>query len=195
MNIAFFDFDGTITSRDSLPDFIAFAVGKPKYYLGLFILSPILFLYVIKIIPNDIAKQKLLSHFFKDWKVDRFEKIAEQYSLLRIDIIVRSDAIERISWHQLRGDKVVVVSASVECWLSKWCENNNLGLIATQLESHAGSLTGRFKTKNCHGLEKVNRINREYCIADFEKTYAYGDSSGDREMLVMADNKYYRCFK
>ena len=67
MNLALFDFDGTLTSKDSLPDFIQYAVGKPTYYFGLLLLSPVLFSYLIGIIRNDVAKKKLIGRYFKGW--------------------------------------------------------------------------------------------------------------------------------
>ena len=51
MKIAFFDFDGTITTDDSLIKFIRFAVGDFKMMLGMFLLSPMLVAFS-KIIPN-----------------------------------------------------------------------------------------------------------------------------------------------
>jgi hypothetical protein len=50
--LALFDFDGTLTDRDSLPDFIIHAVGWVRYVFGLFVLSPILALYLLKLIRN-----------------------------------------------------------------------------------------------------------------------------------------------
>ena len=80
-SIAFFDFDGTVTRKDSLADFIQYTVGKPTYYIGLLKLSPILMAYTFKLIPNYIAKEKLITYFFKGWDINQFKRLAEQYSL------------------------------------------------------------------------------------------------------------------
>ena len=162
MNIAFFDFDGTITTKDTLADFIQYVVGKPFYYMGLFILSPMLAAYTFKLIPNYIAKERLMIHFFKGRDEIRFQQFAEQYSLKEIDKITRPKAMKKIIWHQEQGHKVVVVSASMECWLKKWCAKCNIDLIATRLEIQDGKLTGKFATKNCYGPEKANRIKEVY---------------------------------
>ena len=45
--IAVFDFDGTLTYRNSLFPFIRIAVGSPRFLWGLFLLSPVLFAYAI----------------------------------------------------------------------------------------------------------------------------------------------------
>ena len=195
MKLALFDFDGTITVKDSLTDFIQFAVGKPNYYIGLLRLSPMLAAYTLKLIPNDIAKEKLIAHFFKDWDEKRFQKIAEQYSLGQLEKIIRPEAIKKIKWHRDQGHQIVVVSASMECWLSAWCGKNGIALISTRLEMIDGKLSGKFDTKNCHGAEKVNRVQEKYHLNNFDYIYAYGDSHGDKELLKLADERHYKPFR
>lgn len=192
--LALFDFDGTVTAKDSMADFIQFAVGKPAYFLTLLKLSPMLSAYALKIIPNHVAKERLLAAFFKGWKANSFHQIADEYAERKIERIVRPRAMEAIHRHQAEGDKVVIVTASAEAWLKKWCERHGLDLIATQLEVRDGRLTGRFATKNCYGMEKVNRIKERYNLSDFSCIHAYGDSRGDREMLEIATVRHYREF-
>ena len=195
MNLALFDFDGTITTKDSLVDFIQFAVGKPSYYAGLTKLSPMLTAYTLKLIPNDIAKERLIGHFFGEWESEKFQQLAEQYSFEKIDTIVRPEAMERVQWHQGQGDHVVIVSASMECWLTGWCKKKNIELISTQLETIDGRLTGRFATKNCYGVEKANRVKEIYNLEEYDHIYAYGDSRGDRELLALANESFYKPFR
>jgi len=47
---------------------------------------------------------------------------------------------------------------------------------------------------NCNGKEKVSRIKEAFNLADFETVYAYGDSSGDKEMLAIATHAHFRPF-
>ncbi len=195
MKLALFDFDGTITTKDSLVEFIQYATGKPTYYAGLLKLSPMLTAYIFKLIPNHIAKEKLIGHFFKGWNTKQFQKLASQYSLEQIDRITRPKAIEKIRWHQEQGHKVVMVSASMECWLRAWCDKYNIRLISTQLEMRDNKLTGKFATKNCYGIEKANRVQESYNLSDYEYIYAYGDSHGDRELLELADESFYKPFR
>ena len=193
-NIVFFDFDGTITVSDSLVDFIQYYLGKKTYYLGLLKLSPILVAYKAKIIPNYIAKEKMISYYFKGRGAGHFKKIAEKFSLECIDKVTNPKAMERIRSHQRQGDKVVIVSASIECWLDAWCKKNNFDLIATRLEIKGDKLTGKFATKNCYGIEKVNRIKKVYDLREYDYVYAYGDSRGDKELLALAHESFYNLF-
>jgi len=193
--IVFFDFDSTISSKDSLVDFIQFAVGSTCYYTGLLYLLPTLIAYTLKLLPNQIAKERMISLFFKGWPAGKFQALADHYSRTRLDTIVREQARKRINWHQSQGHKVVVVSASMESWLQLWCKSNQLELIATQLEITNGQLTGRFTSRNCYGAEKVNRIQSRYDLSTFRHIYAYGDSRGDKPMLSLADKAFYRCYE
>ena len=192
--IVFMDFDGTITTCDSLIKFIYFVVGDAKTIWGMILLSPMLIAYKLKLIPNHKAKQLMLSYFFRGMSEKSFKKAAESYSLTQIEQIIRPKAMQRIKWHQEKGHKVVVVSASVECWLKPWCDKHHIDLIATRLESKDNKLTGKFATKNCHGIEKVNRIRERYDLSEYSVIYAYGDSHGDQEMLHLATEQYYQHF-
>lgn len=194
MKIAFFDFDGTITTRDTLIKFIRFAIGDLKFIFGMIVLSPMLLLYKLKVIPNYKAKQMLISWFFKDMDEERFKDLANEYSLKHIDSILNLDAIDKLKWHKEQNHKIVIVSASMECWIQAWARKNNYELIATKLEMKDRKLTGKFLTKNCFGQEKVNRIKEKFNLDEYEFIYAYGDSSGDKEMLSIANQGFYRKF-
>ena len=194
MKLSLFDFDGTITTEDSLIKFIRYTVGDIKTLWGMIFLSPMLIAYKLKLIPNYKAKQYMLSYFFQGMNEQQFQKVAQEYSLNHIDTILRAKAMEKIAWHKEQGHTVVVVSASIESWLKPWCDKNNIDLIATRLEIENGKLTGKFATKNCYGVEKVNRIKEKYNLEKYSVIYAYGDSSGDKEMLSIANERHYKHF-
>jgi len=192
MALALFDFDGTITYKDSFGDFIAYAVGRRKFIIGAVLLSPVLVAYAAGFIRNWRAKELVSTYFFGGWDFHGFEGLAAKYSRERLPRIVRDIALERVGWHKLRGDKVVVVSASIDLWLADWCSTCDVDLIATKLEVKDGRVTGRFLTRNCSGEEKVRRIEEQYDLKSFDYIYAYGDAPGDKPMLRLANEKYYR---
>jgi phosphatidylglycerophosphatase C len=187
MDIAFFDFDGTITTRDSMMDFLIYAAGYGRFVLGMLILSPALLAYTCKLIPNWRAKEIVLSHFFRSWDLEEFQALASKYARERLPRIIGAAAMDRIAWHKARGDRVVVVTAAIDGWIKDWCDGHGLDLLATRLEVADGRLTGRLGTTNCYGPEKVRRIKAAYNLEEFSRIYAYGNSRGDREMLALAD--------
>lgn len=195
MKIAFFDLDGTITSRDSLFDFIRFAKGNIIFLKGMTTLLPDLVRFMLGRLSNQEAKESVFSHFFNGIDFDIFLYMASEYSRERIPCILRKKAMKQIRNHQKKGHKVVVVSASVDMWLRPWCDDNNLELIATCLEKNQGRITGKLSGQNCNGQEKVKRICQAYNLRDYSCIYAYGDSKGDREMLAMAQERSYKPFR
>ena len=189
------DFDGTITTDDSLLRFIRFVVGDVKFMWGMIYLSPMLIAYMLKILPNYKAKQNMVSYFLKGMSEKEFMKVASEYSLDHIDRILRPKAMEKINWHKENGHKVVVVSASIECYLKPWCDKNGLDIIGTKIEIKSGIVTGRFSSKNCYGIEKCNRVKELYNLSEYPYIYAYGDTPGDKELLELADESLYKPFR
>ena len=63
MSIAFFDFDGTITKKDSLMHFTAFAKGRFIFYTGMLLLSPVFFCFKLGFVNAE--KMKILMYLIK----------------------------------------------------------------------------------------------------------------------------------
>jgi len=100
--------------------------------------------------------------------------------------------MRKLELHNREGHRIIVVSASLECWLKPWCASNGLELIATKMEVTSGKLTGRFNGKNFHGIEKVNRIKILITLNEYENIFAYGDSSGDLPILELAHQRFFK---
>ncbi len=189
--IAVFDFDGTITTKDTLLEFIKFACGYKKFYLGFFLYSPILVLMKLRLFPNWRAKQLIFSFFFGGWSYLKFSEYGKRFSD-KIDAILNDKMIQKLYAHMEQGDKVYIVSASVEEWIKPWCEKNDISnVLSTKINiDNSGNLTGDFYSKNCYGTEKVNRFLEKEPNRNEYYLYAYGDSRGDKEMLAFADEGY-----
>lgn len=190
MKLALFDFDGTLTTKDSLGEFVKFAVGSKTYYMKLLLFSPIFILYKMKIMDNAYAKELLFRLFFLGKSENSFKDVALRYSDEKLSTILNEDTYEKFLSHIENGDRVIVVSASMRCWLKPFASKHKVELLSTELEFINGKFTGKFSTKNCHGVEKVNRIKEHLRLDDYSEVYAYGDSSGDKQMLEIADFAY-----
>lgn len=192
--IAAFDFDGTITTKDTLFDFIRFCFGWPKFIIGMLLFLPTFTSYLLKNISNSQAKEKLFGIFFKDFELVQFEILGENYSN-KINQILNNEAIEKINWHKNEGHKLIIISASIENWIGPWAKEYGFEkVLATKAEIIDGKLTGKFSSKNCHGAEKVTRLFAEFPERNAYKLYAYGDSSGDTELLKESDFPFFKKF-
>jgi HAD superfamily hydrolase (TIGR01490 family) len=193
--IAFFDFDGTITFKDTLFEIITFQNGKAGLYRGLLAVSPWLLAMKLKIITNQVAKERLLSYFFKGMPAKDFQHLCDRFSGERLPALIRPGAFREIERLKKEDIPVVIVSASPENWISGWCKENNLICIATRLEETGNILTGKIAGKNCHGMEKVRRIREKFDLSAYTDIFCFGDTKGDKPMLSLATFAYYKPFR
>ncbi|MBE0515052.1 HAD family hydrolase [Sulfurimonas sp.] len=186
MNLALFDFDGTLTTKDSLGEFLKQSVGRKKYLLNMFRFLPYFILWQTKLMNNGVAKEHLFRIFFKGMDEEFFKSKAKEFSLTKLDTMLNKERFKLLREHQAKGDRVVIVSASMRCWLQPWCDKEGVELLCTHLKFEEGTFCGKFLTPNCHGIEKANRIKAHLNLQEYETIHAYGDSSGDKEMLALA---------
>ncbi len=193
-SIAFFDFDGTITTRDSMLELIKFHHGKRNFLIGLSVLSPWMMAMKLKLISKQKAKEKLLTWFFKDYNVHAFSKICTAFTREKLPQLMNPAAAKKIVEHKRNGDEVVVVTASATNWIEPWCQQNNIALLSTPLEATDDKLTGKLAGLNCNDNEKAKRILKKYDLNDYSSVYAYGDTKGDKAMLQLATHAFFRTF-
>ncbi|MEO7048422.1 MAG: HAD family hydrolase, partial [Ferruginibacter sp.] len=120
-SIAFFDFDGTITSKDTMLELIKFHFGYFQFIKGMLYVLPWIAGMKTKMVSHQLAKEKLLSYFFKGMLEYDFIQICNDFTSQRLPGLIRKSAMQKIE--QYRKDKVpvVVVTASAESWVKKWC--------------------------------------------------------------------------
>ena len=193
--IAFFDFDGTITTKDSLAEFIRFSKGDWGFITGVVPALPHFIGFKLGLADRQKAKEKLLSVFFKGTQENEFKEVSLAFVRDRIPLILRPGAVGKLQWHLQQGHQVVIVSASPAHWLQPWCDMNGFACIATELEVIDHQISGKIAGLNCHGEEKVRRIHEKYDLSSYDTIYAYGDTEGDKPMLAISSHAFYKPFR
>lgn len=191
--LALFDFDGTITTKDTFLEFIKYYKGVFNFYLGFFLLSPLAILYFLGIIPNWKFKVIVLKYFFKDEDASLFDSKCEDFCKEIVPNLIRPEALKEIANQKKIGD-LYIVSASAD-WIKPWCKTQNIPCICTVLERDHHKITGDLDGKNCYGVEKTTRIKKEVNLSDYTEIIAYGDSAGDKEMFEIATHFHYKPFR
>ena len=197
-----FDFDGTLTTRDTLIAFIRYAKGTRAFVLGFLLHAHLLVLMKLGLYPNWKAKQKIFSYFFKGMNLGDFDALCQRFAAGNRQLL-RPEGVRTLEQARTAGADIVIVSASIDNWVKPFFTNldglaDNLPkitVLGTQIEIADRKLTGRFLTKNCYGQEKVNRILALYPNRSEYTLTAYGDSRGDKELLVFADEAHYKPFR
>ena len=187
-----FDFDGTLTTKDTLIEFIRYAKGSMALGLGFLRYAHLLVMMKLGLYPNYKAKQKVFAHFFKDTTLDDFNALCKAFAASSSHLL-RQEGVAAINRAIEEGSEVVIVSASIDNWVQPFFPQ--VKVVGTQIEVIDGKLTGRFLSKNCYGQEKVNRILSLYPNRQDYHLTAYGDSRGDKEMLAFADESYFKPFR
>jgi HAD superfamily hydrolase (TIGR01490 family) len=191
MNLALFDFDGTVTSSDTWTPFMRFAI-RPSRMLAWAPLSPVVVGYRLGMVSASRVRQMAARVGFQGEEAAAVRQLGAEYATTVLPRTLRRSALERIDWHKVQGDDVVVVSASLDVYLGPWCEGRGIDYICATLETRGDRLTGRYVHGDCVGAEKVRRILQRYQLTRYGLVYAYGDTVEDREMLELAHKRYYR---
>lgn len=192
MDLALFDFDGTITTRGTYPGFIRFAIRPRRKVVAGIILGPLIAGYRGSLVSDRAIRKAMSRIVFRGEQPERLRELGERYAAEVLPNLVRPAALDRIAWHKARGDLVVVVSAALDVYLEPWCATIGVDVICTQLEAHGGRVTGRYLRGDCCGEEKARRIKERYALGEYGMVYGYGDTEEDREMLEMAGKKFFR---
>ena len=188
--IAVFDLDGTITNKDTFLEFIKYYKGSINFYLGLLVLSPFIILFYLKLYSNNKLKECFFSYYFKGESAIEIAKKGEVFSLEVLPLLCRKSAIDILEWHQNRNHDILILSASSDIWLKKWCMSKNYKLICTSFKKNKNSYTGKIDGENCFGIRKKELLLDFIKKNNYSFSYGYGDSKSDKYFLELVNRPY-----
>lgn len=193
--VAAFDFDVTITKKDTFVPFLYWVFGRKTVYKAFIKLLPEAIKVACKRSDRDKFKEKIIAALFTNQPIKPLKIMGAGYASAFTPLI-RLKARERIKWHKEQGHRLIMVSASLNLYLEKAAKDLGFDeLLCTELEENEELFTGRLKGKNCRCQEKVNKL--EALLGDLSQyeLYAYGDSDGDKQMLAVANHPNFRVFE
>lgn len=189
-----FDFDGTLTTKDSYTAFLKWRTPRRAWLVGGLKLVPAALAYLFHRDRGRI-KAAATKVFLAGVSRERLEADARKFAELYSRSLLRPDAVAAWKRWQRERVRLVIVTASPDSVVAPFARG--LGahhLLGTVLAfDDRGRLTGAFATPNCRGGEKVSRIRAAFG-EDVRIRAAYGDTGGDTEMLAAAEEPYYRVF-
>lgn len=191
--VYFFDFDGTLTYKDTM--FLFLKYYHPAVYWRQFIWHiPLFVLLKLKLIDAEKVKQKFVYSILKGATKEELTTKATHFFEKYYPNLIRPKALKFIEEINKEGARAYLVTASLDIWTKPFADKFGFGLIATKTKFVEGKIVKEFDSKNCNGQEKVNRILSEIGENDTYTTIAFGDTNGDREMLSWASEGYFRYF-
>lgn len=190
-----FDFDGTLTVRDSFTAFLRWRAGRGGWALGLAKMTRDMARYAR---DRDRGRIKAASvrEFLGGLSRAELEAEAERYAETAWADLMRPDALDVWADWGRKGAHRVIVTASPETTVAPFARRLGAeALLGTRLifDGH-DRVTGAFASPNCRGEEKVRRLRAAYGD-NVRLIAAYGDTSGDHEMLAMAEEAGFRRFR
>jgi phosphatidylglycerophosphatase C len=189
-----FDFDGTLTWRDSFRAFLNWNAGSARYGLGMISLAPAALSFVTDRDRGRLKAAMVARFLTGQSRADLVAK-ADAFASSHARRLFRPDAIRCWKLWQKQNARLVIVTASPEILVAPF--GRGLGadtVIGTRLAfSEAGIATGALEGQNCRGREKVIRLKTAFGD-NVRLDAAYGDSDGDREMLTLTDEPGMKVF-
>jgi phosphatidylglycerophosphatase C len=188
--VAAFDFDGTLSHRDSLGPFLDLVCGRKQLYRALALRAPVLAGIAVGIGDRDAEKERLVGRMLAGRDATEIRAAGARYARSLIEgEALRPDMLEQVAWHRAEGHEIVIVSASLDAYLEPLAPLLGVDhVLCTRLGvGPDGRLDGTLEGGNVRGPEKVRRVQAWLGDGPVE-LWAYGDSAGDRELLAAADH-------
>jgi phosphatidylglycerophosphatase C len=191
--VAAFDFDGTVTTRDSIVPFALHVGGTAPVAARIGWGLPRLLIAVARG-DRDRLKEEAARVVFAGRKAIDVDAAGVEFAAFVMRSWLRADTVARLRWHQGAHHETAFVSASFANYLRPLARTLGVdGVISSELVVGAsGTLTGDLAGGNCRGAEKVRRLHawldEHHGGRSNVELWAYGDSAGDRELLADADH-------
>jgi phosphatidylglycerophosphatase C len=188
--VAAFDVDGTLTVRDCVRPFLV-EVGGWHRILWSLLRQPLRSLAAAARRDRDAMKEVVVGGVLHRRSVADVERAGLRFAERVKAGWLRPDTVARLRWHQLRGHRTVLVSASLGPYLRPL--GHALGVdavLCTEVVRNGERFGDRLDGANCRADEKARRLG-EWMHAEQLDTvvvWAYGDSAGDRALLAAADH-------
>lgn len=186
MELALFDFDHTITDRDSYAGFLRRIATPDALKQARWKIGPWLLAYRATLVSAEALRRRVTGLAFAGRDAGEVGRLAQTYAEEALPAMLRPEMMQRIAWHQAQGHEVAVVSASLDAYLRTWCERHGItGLICNALAAKEGRLTGEYAGGEI-GMRKAALIHQHHDLSRYHRIHAYGDSREDRPILALA---------
>lgn len=192
--LSVFDFDGTLTRHDSFIPFLRFAFGNRFFTRKIVKLAIPSLQCLRRKLTRDELKEILIATFLTGIEESWVQEKARNFCNLYWERLMRPSGLMAVASEVSSGVEVTLCSASPVLVLQPFAERLGVKLIATQLESKNGVLTGRITGHNCRCIQKINRLESVYGSLNQYHIRAWGDTRGDYELLAAAREAHWRHF-
>ena len=194
--LAIFDFDGTISSKDSTKFFLKLSFGRLIFFYGYYIRFIHLYIFSkIGLYNHKQLKEKRINFFLNNMSLKVFQRHIDKFNNRFFNKYLKTSALKRLEWHEKNNHKIIILSATISDLLKEWSFTNNYLLIANILSINNNRIVGTFDMPDCSYEEKVIRLKENVSLDNFDYIYGYGDTPSDKAFLSLVDKAFFQYFK
>jgi phosphatidylglycerophosphatase C len=195
--VAAFDFDGTLSRRDTLVPFLSSVSGRARFVQVCTQLGLLGARRRVDVRDRDELKMELLRRLFRGRSEAELRERGELYARDLLTNELNPEVLRRVEQHREATHDVVFVSASLVYYLEPLARELGLqGVIAVEPAAEGGVLTGELTHPNVRAEQKAVRLREWLAEAptgplEHTELWAYGNSSGDHALLELAHHAYW----
>ncbi len=196
--LAVFDFDGTLTRRDTSLAFLAFAVGRRRLAGALVRGAPLFFADLRSVLGRGAAYERweievhirLLRALVGGSARARVRDLGRRFATGAMGAMVAPAALEQVAWHRAQGHRCALVTASLDCYAEPWGWRAGFHDVVASRLAHddRGTIQSGFHGGACWGETKLARLREVVGPLDRYTVVVYGNGAGDRPLLARADH-------
>ncbi|HEY9024971.1 MAG TPA: HAD-IB family hydrolase [Burkholderiaceae bacterium] len=203
--VAVFDFDGTISRRDTLAPFLARLAGRRVIAAAFAREAASVALWLAVRRDVDEVKRRIVRRTVAGVPVIVGERAGRAHAEAMAHGL-RGAALARVRWHREQGHVLVLASAGLDLYLGPLGQALGFDhVLCSRLavrpgdalagDGARGFFTGELDGPDCTGVEKLRRLEALLGGLAGVELHAYGDSAGDAALLAAATHAHWKPFR
>jgi HAD superfamily hydrolase (TIGR01490 family) len=189
MVLVVFDLDGTVSRHDTFMPFVfGFLNRHPWRYPRLLLVLPAMAAFMFGFSNRGALKGALLHHTLGGASRKAIDRWATRHANRVVKKGLFKDAVAAIASHQKAGHYLVLMSASIDCYVQRI--SVALGfhetICTTVVWNRNNTLNGRIQGSNIRGDKKAQQFRQLVSRLHPSESLAYGNSSADVEHMMLA---------
>lgn len=185
MRTVIFDLDGTLTKGDTYLPFLCLCLREFGFRRWSLVALPYYVLFYLGgRITNSQLKEAFLSEVLSGISLEQLQSVSEEFVSALLKKNMNEQLTHALHCHLKENDRVILATASLDIYVREIAKRLSIHEVAcTLVETREGLITGRIVGSNCHGIEKVRRLEELLGPSELQAAVFYTDHHSDLPLL------------